>query len=130
MLQKLEQAIKLAESYRREEGIDGGIVLVYAGQVYGWKNELREPHQERPGALAVSARNCVWLAYGGNDQDGAKSWELAYKPGDGGPYFLSGDMLPEAPSEEEISKAIQDGRVIAVINGKRVGSTEFPRSNV
>ena len=79
MLQKLEQAIKLAESYRREEGQSGGIVLVYAGQVYGWKNELREPHQERPGALAVSARNCVWLAYGGNDQDGAKSWELAYK---------------------------------------------------
>jgi hypothetical protein len=31
MLQKLEQAIKLAEAYRREEGQDGGIVLVYAG---------------------------------------------------------------------------------------------------
>lgn len=89
MLQKLEQAIKLAEAYRREEVQDDGIVLVYAGQVYGWKNELREPHQERPGALAVSARNCVWLAYGGNDQDGAKSWELAYKPGDGGPYLGS-----------------------------------------
>ena len=120
MLQKLEQAIKLAEAYRRKEGQDGGIVLVYAGQVYGWKNELRDPHQERPGALAVNGRNCVWLADGGNDQDGAKSWALAYKPGEGGPYFLSGDMLPEAPSEEEISKAIQDGRVIAVINGKRV----------
>lgn len=120
MLQKLEQAIDLAAAYRRDEQQPDGIVLVWAGQVYGWKNELRDPHQERPGALAVSARNCVWLADGGNDQDGAKSWELAYKPGEGGPYFLSGDMLPEAPSEEEISKAIQDGRVIAVINGKRV----------
>ena len=120
MLQKIEQAIELAESYRRKEGIDDGIVLVYAGQVYGWKNELRDPHHERPGALAVSAYGSVWLAVGGNDHDGAKSWTSAYKPAEGGPYYLSGDMLPETPSEEEISKAIQDGRVIAVINGKRV----------
>lgn len=120
MLQKLEQAIKLAEAYRREEGQDGGIVLVYAGQVYGWKNELRDPHQERPGALAVTAYGSVWLADGGNDQDGAKTWTPAYRPAEGGPYFLSGDMLPKAPSEEEVSEAIQGGRVIAVINGKRV----------
>ena len=72
MLQKLEQAIELAESYRRKEGIDGGIVLVYAGQVYGWKNELREPHQERPGALAVSARNCVWLGSSQNSENKAR----------------------------------------------------------
>lgn len=120
MLQKLEQAIELAEAYRRKEGRDGGIVLVYAGQVYGWKNELRDPHHERPGALAVSAYGSVWLAVGGNDQDGAKSWEPAYKPAEGGPYCLSGDMLPEPPSAEELDKAVQEGRIWAVVNGKRV----------
>lgn len=90
MLHKLEQAIEQASAYRRDENATGGIVLVWAGQVYGWKNELRDPHSERPGALAISADGLVWLASGGNDQDGAKSWELAYKPGEGGPYFLSG----------------------------------------
>ena len=120
MLQKLEQAIKLAEAYRREEGQDGDIVLVYAGQVYGWKNELRDPQSERPGALAVSADGRVWLAVGGNDQDGAKSWESAYRPGEGGPYCLSGDMLPEAPSTAELHSAVQEGRVATVIGGKRV----------
>jgi len=75
MLQKLEQAIKLAEAYRREEVQDDGIVLVYAGQVYGWKNELRDPQHERPGALALDAEGGVWEAMGGNDQDGARAWE-------------------------------------------------------
>ena len=41
MLQKLEQAIKLAEAYRREEGQDGGIVLVYAGVVSEFENKAR-----------------------------------------------------------------------------------------
>lgn len=90
MLHKLEQAIELASAYRRDEQQPDGIVLVWAGQVYGWKNELRDPQHERPGALAVNASGRVWVAHGGNDQDGAKSWELAYKPGEGGPYVLSG----------------------------------------
>ena len=94
MLQKLEQAIKLALTYRREEQQEGGIVLVYAGQAYGWKNELRDPQSERPGALAISADGRVWLAMGGNDQDGAKSWEKAQHPSDeGGFYFLSGSPV-------------------------------------
>ena len=127
---RTKQAIRVALKYRQDEQEQGGIVLVWAGQVYGWKNALRDPQHERPGVMAVDADGVVWLAVGGNDHDGAKSWTSAYKPAEGGPYYLSGDMLPETPSEEEISKAIQDGRVIAVINGKRVGSTEFPRSNV
>ena len=48
MLQKLEQAIKLAEAYRREEGQDDGIVLVYAGQVYGWKTSCVIRSQSAP----------------------------------------------------------------------------------
>lgn len=120
MLQKIEQAIELAKSYRRDEGQGDGIVLIYAGQVYGWKNELRDPQSERPGALAVSDDGRVWLAVGGNDQDGAKSWELAYRPGEDGPYCLSGDMLPEAPSAAELARAVQEGRIAAVIDGKRV----------
>ena len=91
MLQKLEQAIKLAQAYRLKEQRQDGVVLVWDGQVYGWKNELRDPQHERPGVLAVSADGRVWKAVGGNYQDGARSWERAMRPADdGGFYFLSG----------------------------------------
>ncbi|CZT30777.1 hypothetical protein PCPL58_4321 [Pseudomonas cerasi] len=30
-----------------------GVVLVWDGEVYGWKDELRDPASERPGAYAV-----------------------------------------------------------------------------
>ena len=35
-------------------------------------------------------------------------------------HLKSGQELPEPPSAEELAKAIQEGRVIAIINGKRV----------
>jgi hypothetical protein len=31
----------------------GGVVLVWEGVVYGWKNSLRDAIHERPGAYAV-----------------------------------------------------------------------------
>ena len=35
-------------------------------------------------------------------------------------HLKPGQELPEPPSAEELAKAIQEGRVIAIINGKRV----------
>lgn len=52
----------------------GGIVLVWEGEVYGWKNELRDPSSERPGAYAVDKYGLVFQAQGGDDYHGAKSW--------------------------------------------------------
>lgn len=57
-----------------------GVVLVWREAAYGWKNELRDPQHERPGALAVDVRGRVWLAIGGNDQDGAQEWESIERP--------------------------------------------------
>ena len=51
-----------------------GVVLVWDGQVYGWKDALREPQHERPGAVAVDVNGRVWIAEGGNDANGAKQW--------------------------------------------------------
>ena len=36
-------------------------------------------------------------------------------------HLKPGQELPELPSAEELGKAIQEGRVVAVINGKRGG---------
>lgn len=35
--------VKIAEKYRRETDRTGGVVLIFNGQVYGWKNALRDP---------------------------------------------------------------------------------------
>lgn len=35
-------------------------------------------------------------------------------------HLKPGQALPELPSTEELAKAIQEGRVVAVVNGKRV----------
>jgi len=51
-----------------------GVVLVYDGEAYGWKSQLRDPSHERPGAMAVDVVLGVWVAEGGNPQDGAERW--------------------------------------------------------
>ena len=61
------QPLEVAQAYRAEHQTPpGGVVLVWRGTAYGWKNELRDPGHERPGALAV----------GGDDYHGAKSWSV------------------------------------------------------
>ena len=69
-------AVAAARRYRSDyPGHDDGVVLVWQGEAYGWKNELRDPQSERPGVYAVDADGNVWEAVGGNDYDGAERWE-------------------------------------------------------
>lgn len=51
-----------------------GVVLVWEGDVYGWKNELRDPESERPGSYAVDKAGLVFKAVGGDDYNGANAW--------------------------------------------------------
>lgn len=73
------QSIELARQWRAEQPQERcerqqGVVLIWHGEVYGWKNCLRNPEHERPGALAVDEHEHVYLAEGGNDYDGAEQW--------------------------------------------------------
>ncbi|EPP3907011.1 antirestriction protein ArdR [Pseudomonas aeruginosa] len=52
----------------------GGVVLLWEGEVYGWKNELRDPASESPGAYAVDKTGLVFKAEGGDAYNGAKAW--------------------------------------------------------
>lgn len=71
----VQDARAAAEAWRaRWPGHAGGVVLVWAGAGYGWKNCLRDAGHERPGALAVDADGNVYRAEGGNDLDGASVW--------------------------------------------------------
>lgn len=60
--------------------LTAGVVLVWDGRAYGWKDQLRDPQHERPGALAIDVRGNVWEAIGGNDQDGAQTWDEIERP--------------------------------------------------
>lgn len=51
-----------------------GVVLVWEGEVYGWKDELRDPASERPGVYAVDQAGLVFKGEAGDDYNGAKVW--------------------------------------------------------
>lgn len=55
-----------------------GVVLIWQAHclisAYGWKDSLRDPQDEKPGAFAVDVDGCIFQAEGGNDYDGAKRW--------------------------------------------------------
>ncbi len=54
-----------------------GVVLIWQGEVYGWKNKLRDASHERPGVYAVDVTGHVFVAEGGDDLNGAKCWVAA-----------------------------------------------------
>lgn len=68
--------IEIAQNWRRlnPDNANIGIVLIWKDAVYGWKNCLRDPQHERPGAIAVDCKDHIFIAEGGNDYDGAKCW--------------------------------------------------------
>ena len=70
-----QKYIDLATSWRRKnQAHQEGVVLLWEGKVYGWKNQLRDAVHERPNAIAVDSLGHVFRAEGGNDYDGAKYW--------------------------------------------------------
>lgn len=64
----------IAKQYRFENEKFDGVVLIFEGKVYGWKNVLRDASHERPGALSVDPEGHIFEAQGGNDYDGASHW--------------------------------------------------------
>lgn len=51
-----------------------GYVVIFNGQIVGWKRELDNPQGWEPSCLAVAADGSVYEAVGGNDYDGAEAW--------------------------------------------------------
>ena len=73
-----QELIDIAHNWRQQQE-DGdkllhGVVLIFDGEVYGWKNCLRDANHERPDVIAVDADYHVFMAVGGDDQEGAKGW--------------------------------------------------------
>ncbi len=78
-MQQIEDA---ANAWRvaNPEHLTDGVVLVWDGRAYGWKDRLRDPQHERPGVYAVDVHGHVWQALGGNERDGAVAWDEIERP--------------------------------------------------
>lgn len=63
-----------ANRYRAENDKPSGVVLLFEGKVYGWKNSLRNANHEKPGVIAVDSDGHMFQAQGGDDTNGAKLW--------------------------------------------------------
>ncbi|MNG09837.1 MULTISPECIES: antirestriction protein ArdR [unclassified Pseudomonas] len=75
MNQPIEALYATVEKWRsRNPERQGGVVLVWQGEVYGWKNKLRDADHERPGAYAVDEAGLLFIAEGGDDRNGAQYW--------------------------------------------------------
>lgn len=69
--------LKIASDWRQENPTlnrPGGVVLIWDGKPYGWKDALRDAQAERPGAIAVDEDGRIFVAEGGDDYNGAKGW--------------------------------------------------------
>lgn len=80
-----EELVRLSERWRAsqsEKHYKTGVILIWEGEVYGWKNCLRDARHERPGAVAVDEDGHAFVAEGGNEYDGAKCWTLMKTGGD------------------------------------------------
>ncbi|ALO46600.1 hypothetical protein [Pseudohongiella spirulinae] len=72
---KTRQLFKAARKFRKDYCLQGGVVLIYNGQIYGWKDKVRSPCSEKPGAVAIDERGNRWIAAGGDPYNGAEKWE-------------------------------------------------------
>ncbi len=52
-----------------------GVVIIFYDNVQGWVNELRDPEHWQPGCIAIDICGNKWIANGGNNSEGAKSWQ-------------------------------------------------------
>ena len=88
-------AIESEKVRRKSEGREyapGGVFVFPDGEYQGWMNELRDPHKWIPGCIAVDESGRMCESIGGNDQDGAETWQEietikrgGWRPGAGRP---------------------------------------------
>lgn len=69
--------LELVQEYRLETGFNLGFVVLYEGEICGWKRFLDNASGYVPGCIAVSPGEIACFeSVGGNDYDGAHSWVL------------------------------------------------------
>ena len=75
----LSESLRATARKWRNADLDhrGGVVLIWQGAVYGWKDPLRDASHESPGVFAVNEAGNIFIAEGGAEYNGAKCWVAA-----------------------------------------------------
>ena len=64
----------VAQDYRVLHNRFSGVVLVFEGSAYGWKDKLRNPEHESVGSIAVDPEGFLFEAKGKGYNSGASCW--------------------------------------------------------
>lgn len=67
--------VEVANAWRKERGYQGGFVILYQGEVTGWKAFLERPESQTPGCIAIDELGRQWVAAGGDEYNGALRWD-------------------------------------------------------
>ncbi|BBO73138.1 hypothetical protein DSCW_05550 [Desulfosarcina widdelii] len=68
-----------AEKFPKKVGPPGkGVVIFFGGKPSSWVNELRSPDHWEPGCIAIDEHGRQWKTVGGNNQDGARTWQPCF----------------------------------------------------
>jgi len=54
--------------------LNTGLVLIWEGSAYAWRDKIRDASTERPNVIAVDIKGRCFRAEGGDDDAGAKVW--------------------------------------------------------
>jgi hypothetical protein len=68
--------VETAINWRSKNNYDiqGGVVVLFGGEVQGWCCTLPNPRDWRPGCIAIDDCQQGWTSTGGNPYDGATTW--------------------------------------------------------
>ena len=120
MLQKLEQAIKLAEAYRRERARMAALSWSTLGRSTAGKTSCVIRSQSAPERWPSALTAACGLPLAATTKTGPKSWESAYRPGGAAPTASLAICCPRHPAQQSFIVPSKKGGVATVIGGKRV----------
>jgi len=74
----MQTNLQLAIEFKNKinaKSLDGGYVIIYNNEAVSWMATLHDPRRQAPGCIAIDEHGVEHIATGGNDYDGAESWE-------------------------------------------------------
>ncbi|WP_221801664.1 hypothetical protein [Oceanobacter mangrovi] len=105
--------VALAADYRQANAdnpaidFSTGFVIVYRDEAWGWSLKP-SPSSWKPGTIAIDPTGNIEIAVGGNDYDGADTWEVAQ---------------PEQPQSSESGWSHYDPNPFSWMTGTAVSPT-------